>query len=180
MEQSMSFSKDNLMGIRKEQPGDIQRIRQLNLVAFETETEANLVDTLRRSGISYISLVYEENNELKGHIFFTPVELEGDRSGLQIMGLGPMAVDPKFQNKGIGTLLVKAGIERCRSDGYDVIVVLGHPNYYPRFGFETSVKYGIKSEYEVPDEAFMVLELKDKALKGKRGTMKFNEAFGTD
>jgi putative acetyltransferase len=170
------------MGIRKERPGDIHGIRQINLKAFETETEANLVDTLRRSGIPYISLVSEdeEDNELKGHIFFTPVELEGDRSGLQIMGLGPMAVDPKFQNKGIGSLLVKAGIERCRSSGYDVIVVLGHPNYYPRFGFEPSVKYDIKSEYEVPDEVFMVLELKDKALKGKRGTMKFNEAFGTD
>jgi putative acetyltransferase len=168
------------MDIRKEQPEDIHRIRQINLEAFETEAEANLVDTLRRSGIPYISLVYEENNELKGHIFFTPVELERDRSGLQIIGLGPMAVDPKFQNQGIGSLLVKAGIERCRSSRYDAIVVLGHPNYYPRFGFEPSIKYGIKSDYEVPDEAFMVLELKENALKGKHGEIKYNEAFGTE
>ncbi|MHA2219027.1 MAG: GNAT family N-acetyltransferase [Candidatus Hodarchaeales archaeon] len=168
------------MGIRKEQPGDITRIRQINSEAFETETEANLVDIIRRSGIPHISLVYEENNELKGHIFFTPVELKGDRSGIRIMGLGPMAVDPEFQNKGVGSLLVKAGIESCRAGGYDAIVVLGHPSYYPRFGFKPSVKYAIKSEYEVPDEAFMVLELKDKALKGKRGTIKYDEAFGNE
>ena len=72
-----------------------------------------------------------------------------------------------MQNKGIGSLLVKAGIQQCISEGYDVIVVLGHPNYYPKFGFVPSVNYGIKSEYEVPEDVFMVLELKESALKGK-------------
>jgi putative acetyltransferase len=168
------------MGIRNERPEDIKRIRKINSEAFETETEANLVNTLRSSGVQYISLVYEENDKLLGHIFFTPVELEGDRSGLHIMGLGPMAVTTKFQNIGIGSSLVKAGIERCKLEGIDAIVVLGHPNYYPRFGFEPSIKYGVKSEYEIPDEVFMALELKNNALKGKQGTIKYNEAFGSE
>jgi putative acetyltransferase len=145
------------MGIRKEQPGDIHRIRQINSEAFETETEANLVDIIRRSGIPHISLVYEENNELKGHIFFTPVELVGESSDLRIMGLGPMAVTPKYQKKGIGSSLVKAGIERCKLERIDAIVVLGHPNYYPRFGFEPSVKYNIKSEYCITDTTHFFL-----------------------
>ena len=85
-----------------------------------------------------------------------------------------------MQNKGIGSLLVKAGIQQCISEGYDVIVVLGHPNYYPKFGFVPSVNYGIKSEYEVPEDVFMVLELKENALKGKQGTVKYHEAFSSE
>jgi len=165
------------MSIRIEQPEDIERIWHINVEAFDTETEANLVNNLRRSGIPYISLVYEENHELVGHILFTPVELIGDTSGLRIMGLAPMAVIPRIQNKGIGSSLVKAGIQRCISEDCDAIVVLGHPEYYPKFGFVPSVKYGIKSEYEVPDEVFMVLELRGNSLKGKQGTVRYHETF---
>jgi putative acetyltransferase len=167
------------MDVRSERLDDIERVREINLEAFETETEANLVNALRNSGIHYISLVFVKNNEVMGHIFFSPVELAGDTSGLRIMGLGPMAVHPKFQNKGIGSSLIKAGIERCKSEGVDIIVVLGHPNYYPRFGFEPSIKYGIKSEYEVPDDVFMVLGLNNYALKNKQGTIKYNKAFNS-
>ncbi len=165
------------MGIRIEQPQDIERIWNINAEAFDTVTEANLVNALRGSGIPYISLVYEENHELVGHIFFSLVELSGDMSGLRIMGLAPMAVASQFRNKGIGSALVKAGIEQCISEGFDAIVVLGHPNYYPKFGFVPSVRYGIKSEYDVPDEAFMVLELKKSSLKEKQGTIKYHAAF---
>ena len=75
--------------------------------------------------------------------------------------------------------LVKAGLEHCRSDGYDAVVVLGHPNYYPRFGFVPSVNHGIKSEYEVPDEVFMILELVPGSLNGHEGAIKFHEAFSS-
>jgi putative acetyltransferase len=168
------------MGIRNERPDDIKGIWKINSEAFESELEAKLVNTLRNSDTPYVSLVYEENNELMGHILFTRVELAGDTSGLRIMGLGPMAVAPKFQTKGIGSSLVKVGIQHLKSEGYDAIVVLGHPNYYPRFGFEDASKYGIESQWEeVPGEAFMVLELKNKGLKGKQGTIKFNEAFSS-
>jgi putative acetyltransferase len=167
------------MSIRVEKPTDIEKIWRINAEAFETEEEANLVNVLRNSDLSYISLIYEENHELVGHIFFTPVELVGNNSGLRVIGLAPMAVIPEMQNKGIGSLLVKAGIQQCISEGYDAIVVLGHPNYYPKFGFVPSVKYGIKSEYEVPEDVFMILELKENTLQGRQGTVKYHEAFSS-
>ena len=167
------------MNIRTENSTDSDKIRNVNAEAFETEAEANLVNALRDSGVSYISLVAEEDNELVGHILFTTVDLIGDDSGLKLMGLAPMSVIPKLQNKGIGSLLVRTGIEECVSKGIDAIFVLGHPEYYPKFDFVPSVKYGIRPEYEVPDEAFMVLELRNGVLDGKQGTIKYHEAFGS-
>lgn len=138
-----------------------------------------MVNALRDSGIPFISLVAEEDEEIVGHILFTPVELVGDDSGLKLMGLAPMAVLSKLKKKGIGSQLVKIGIENCSTQGYDAIVVLGHPEYYPKFGFVPSEKYGIKSEYDAPDEAFMVLELKESSLKNKNGIIKYHAAFGS-
>lgn len=166
-----------MVGIRKEHPGDIPNIWKLNAEAFETEAEANLVDALRKSGVRYISLVYEEKKDLLGHIFFTPVDLVGQGSGMLLMGLAPMAVVPDRQRQGIGTALVKAGIKECVSEDYDAVFVLGHPDYYPRFGFVPSVKYGIRCEFNVPDDVFMVKELKKNILKGKGGTIKYHKAF---
>ncbi len=166
------------MAIRKEQDSDKESIWKVNAEAFETEAEANLVNALRDSGTPFISLLAEADEEIVGHILFTPVELTGDNSGLTLMGLAPMAVRPGFQRKGIGSQLVRAGVENCSIQGYDAIVVLGHPEYYPKFGFVPSVKYGIKSEYDVPDEVFMVLELKENVLKGKSGIIRFHAAFG--
>ncbi len=167
------------MNIRKEKDSDKENIWKVNAEAFETEAEANLVNALRDSGISFISLVAEEDEEIVGHILFTPVELIGDDSGLKLLGLAPMAVLPKFQKKGIGSQLVKTGKEKCSTQGYDAIVVLGHPGYYPKFGFAPSVNYGIKSEYNVPDETFMLLELKEGSLKDKNGVIKYHSAFGS-
>ncbi len=165
------------MSIRREKPADIEKIWNINAETFETDAEANLVNALRSIEIPFLSLVYEENYDLVGHILFTPVELVGNTSVVRVMGLAPMAVVPSFQKKGIGSSLVKAGIQECISEGYDAIVVLGHPNYYPKFGFVPSIKYGIKSEYEVPDEVFMVLELKKNSLKRIKGTVKYHTAF---
>ena len=167
------------MNIRKEKDSDIEEIWKVNAEAFETEAEANLVNALRDSDISYISFVAEEGEEIVGHILFTPVEIIGDNSGLKLMGLAPMAVVTKLQKKGIGSQLVKAGLESCLAQGYDAVVVLGHPEYYPKFSFVPSVKFGIKSEYEVPDEAFMVLELTKDSLKGHQGIIKYHSAFGS-
>jgi len=90
-----------------------------------------------------------------------------------------MAVTPPMQNTGIGSALVEAGISQCQARKYDAIVVLGHPEYYPRFGFVPSVNYGIDSEYNVADDTFMVLELTKGALDGKHGTIRYHEAFGS-
>jgi putative acetyltransferase len=167
------------MEIREEQPSDIEKIWKVNSNAFETDAEANLVNALRSSGCTYISLVAEIENNIVGHILFTPVELIGNKNKLKIMGLAPMAVLSTNQNKGIGSKLVKAGLEQCRSHGYIAVVVLGHPNYYPKFGFVPSVKYGIKSEYEVPEEVFMILELIPGSLKNHEGVIKYHEAFNS-
>jgi len=167
------------MNIRKEIDSDKEKIWKVNVESFETEAEANLVNALRDSKILFISLIAEEDEEIVGHILFTPVELIGDDSGLKLMGLAPMAVLPGFQKKGIGSQLVKTGKEKCSTQGYDAIIVLGHPDYYPKFGFIPSVKYGIKSEYDVPDEAFMVLELKEGSLKDKKGVIKYHSTFGS-
>ncbi len=165
------------MNIREEEDSDIQKVWKVNAEAFETEGEANLVNDLRNSGTSYISLVAEEGEDIIGHILFTPVDLIGDKSDVRVMGLAPMAVVVKYQRKGVGSQLVKVGIERCKAHGCDALVVLGHPEYYPKFGFVPSVDYRIKSEYEVPDEVFMVLELSDGSLKNKAGTIRFHAAF---
>jgi putative acetyltransferase len=167
------------MSIRKEKPADIEKIWNINAEAFDTDAEASLVNALRSSGIPFLSLVYEENYDLVGHILFTPVELVCNTSGVRVMGLAPMAVVPSFEKKGIGSSLVKTGIQECISEGYDAIVVLGHPNYYPKFGFRPSVDYGLKSEYEVSDDVFMVLELKKNSLNRIKGIVKYHAIFGS-
>lgn len=167
------------MIIRDEKPSDIEKIWEVNVEAFETKAEAILVNTLRDSGCPFISLVAETETKVVGHILFTAVELSGNKNKLKILGLAPMAVLSQYQNKGIGSKLVETGLERCKSLGYDAVVVLGHPNYYPKFGFVSSVKYGIKSEYNVSDEVFMILELTPDSLKHHEGVIKYHEAFNS-
>ncbi len=165
------------MEIRAERSDDIDEIRHINVEAFNTEAEANLVEALRDSGIPLISLVAEENGKLIGHILFSPVTLDNEGSSIFFAGLAPMAVVPEWQNKGIGSKLVEEGLRQCERSGYAAVVVLGHHEYYPRFGFEPSVNYGIKSEYDVPAEVFLIKEIQEGALKGCRGTMRYHHAF---
>ncbi len=167
------------MIIRAEELADTESIWNINAEAFETEAEANLVNTLRDSDCTFISLVAETDDKTVGHILFTPVELTGNENKLKLIGLAPMAVSQKHQKQGIGKQLVKAGIELCKSKDYDAIVVLGHPNYYSRFGFAPSVTFCIKSEYEVPDEAFMILELNKNSLKNHQGVIKYHDIFNS-
>ena len=163
------------MIIRPEQKTDRQRIRIINTSAFETDAEANLVDALRQSGIPLISLVAEEGTQLIGHILLSPVSLTGQTHA--IAGLAPMAVLPEWQGKGVGSCLVTEGLKYCIEAGYIAVVVLGHPNYYQRFGFVPASSFNIKSEYKVPDEAFMLKELEPSALTEIQGVIKYHEAF---
>ena len=163
--------------IRLENVGDARCVRELNSLAFPTDAEANLVDALREEARPVISLVAVDDETLVGHIMFTPVELEGSPL-LKIMGLAPMAVVPDQQGRGIGAQLVASGLEHCEAMDVEAVVVLGHPAYYPRFGFVAASTRGIDSEYGVPDAAFMVLELKLGSLAGIEGTVHYHEAFG--
>jgi putative acetyltransferase len=164
------------MQIRLEQPADVAAVHAVNASAFETSAEAALVDALRAQEQPILSVVADEEGSIVGHILFSPVTLMG-RDELAIMGLGPMAVLPARQRGGIGSALVRNGLERCRQLGCAAVVVLGHPEFYPRFGFVPASRFGITSEYDVPDEVFMALELKMGVLNGKAGTIRYHPAF---
>jgi putative acetyltransferase len=163
--------------IRPERKEDFSVIRQINRKAFHTDAEANLIEALRKSKVPIISLVAEYNDIVIGHILFSEVSLDGHCPDILISGLAPMAVLPEYQRKGIGSQLVNEGINICLDAGYPAIVVLGHPLFYPRFGFEPSVNFKIKSEFDVPDEVFMIKELTKDALTNCSGTIIYHAAF---
>jgi putative acetyltransferase len=163
--------------IRTEDPEDQGSIRRVVELAFGRPNEADLVDALRKHAHPQISLVAVVDGEVVGHIFFSPVSIESEGDAFAAIGLAPMAVLPNYQNKGIGTELVWAGLRECKLLGHEVVVVLGHPEYYPRFGFVRASQRGIRSEYDVPDEVFMVAELTPRALKGRQGLVKYHSEF---
>jgi putative acetyltransferase len=166
------------MLIRSEQSKDHVAVRRLNTESFETTAEANLVDALREQAAPLISLVAEDAGEIVGHILFSPVSLPG-YPGLNVMGLAPMAVAQTRQRQGIGSALVRVGLDECKRLGAGAVVVLGHPEYYPRFGFTRSTHFGIGCEYEVPEEVFMAIELEPGYLRGKSGRIRYHPAFGS-
>jgi putative acetyltransferase len=160
--------------IRPEATPDRAAVRALNTAAFGQRGEADLVDRLREQADPYLALVAEDAGEIVGHIAFTPVTVAG-ASG--VMGLAPMAVAPKHQRQGIGGALVLAGLKACREAGAVAVVVLGHPAYYPRFGFAPAHLFGLTSAYDAPPEAFMALELAPDALAGASGVARYHAAF---
>lgn len=164
------------MRIRDEVEADFEAVQSLHLAAFEGDGESRLVIALRSRARPLVSLVVEQDDAVIGHILFSPVTLDAAPS-LQLMGLAPMAVLPEQQRRGVGAALIEAGLERCREIGVGALVVLGHPNYYPKFGFTPSASFGIKSDYDVPVEAFMLLELQAGYLNGHSGTVRYHDAF---
>jgi putative acetyltransferase len=166
-----------MMTIRLEEPEDEPVVRRVNELAFGQRNEADLVDALRVKARPYISLVASVDGLVVGHICFSPVSIESDGGVFDAMGLAPMAVLPEFQNQGIGSRLVQEGLRKCRDLGHSLVVVLGHPNYYPRFGFVPAHLKGLRSEYDVPDDTFMVLELDENALAGRHGLVKYHPEF---
>jgi putative acetyltransferase len=162
--------------IRAETPADREAVFAVHAAAFATRSEADLVDALRERAQPTVSLVAESGGRIVGHILFSPAFLDR-RPGVRIMALGPMSVLPDCQRAGIGAALVRAGLEACRQQGAQAVVVLGHPPFYPRFGFAPASKYGIHCEYDVPDEVFMALELEANALGGPGGTLRYHETF---
>ncbi len=165
------------MMIRAEQPGDRAAIHQLNAAAFGRANEANLVDRLR--GLpSMLSLVAVESVEIVGHLFFSPVMVEGwDADKAPLMGLGPVAVHPRCQGRGVGTQLITWGLERCAQQRVKAVVVLGDPNFYARFGFVPAYTKGLTCEFIAPEEAFRVLELASSFLEGYQGQVKYRPEF---
>ena len=162
--------------IRPETEADRTAVFGINAAVFPTDAEARLVDSLRASADPLVSLVAVEDEDVVGHIMFTPVTL-APFDDLRLMGLAPMAVSPSVQRTGIGTELVKAGLQRCGELGVGAVAVLGHPEYYPRFGFLPSTQWGIKSEYDVPEDGFMLFELSADYLRDRHGIISYHKAF---
>lgn len=166
-----------MLTIREEIPADSEIIRAINRAAFGQPQEADIVDALRGSCFPFISLLAEIDGTAAGHVLFTPIRFESGKKTIAGLGLAPMAVLPAFQRRGLGSALVKAGIEQIKNMRIPFIAVLGHPDYYPRFGFEPASRYGIKCAWEVPDEAFMILILDKKELRGLTGIVKYRPEF---
>jgi putative acetyltransferase len=171
----MKLRRRNVL-VREEQERDRAQVRTVNLAAFDSPLEAALVDRLREEAHPFVSMVALDGETVIGHILFSPVVLSGHED-LRILGLGPMAIAPAHQRMGVGSVLVRAGLERCRELGYGAVVVLGHPEYYPRFGFVPAARSGIRCEYEVPEEAFMLVELQQGYLVNAPGTISYHAAF---
>jgi putative acetyltransferase len=168
-----------MLEIRAEIGEDRPAIYEVNKLAFGQEKEPRLVDALRESDdfISELSLVAVKEGKVVGHILFNPMVIETKIGLVRVLGLAPLAVLPEFQRHGIGSELVRKGLEECQHFGHEVVVVIGHPEYYPRFGFSSARAKGLEAPFEVPDEAFMVLEIKEGALEGISGTIKLPPAF---
>ena len=158
--------------IRTEEPGDADGIRRVERAAFGREAEAELVDAVREMGAALLSLVAVEGGEIVGHALFTAVAV-GSGAGV---GLGPLAVPPEHQGRGIGSALVREGLTKLRAAGHGAVIVVGEPRYYRRFGFVPASRFGVRWDRPVPDEVFMALELRGGALR-EGGVVRYHAVF---
>jgi len=165
-----------LIEIREERPADVAAVREVNRRAFEQERESNIVDALRANGGALLSLVATIHDQVIGHVMYSRVSVGDMVNGA---ALGPMAVLPEHQRQGIGTRLIDTGNQKIKDAGYPFIIVVGHAEYYPRFGFRPAGKYGIKCEWDVPEEVFMVLMLDAAKMQGVAGLAKYRDEFST-
>lgn len=181
--EGMNVLNDHEYIIRPETPADYEGIRLVNYLAFGNKpNESNLIEAIRKSElfIPELSLVAVKDGEIIGHILFSRIFIETNEGEIPTIGLAPMAVKPEFQGIGIGLELVKAGLQACRELGYPHVFVLGHPNFYPKFGFVPSQSsFGIECPFPVGDPYFMAIELKNDSLKDIKGRVKYPPAFET-
>ncbi len=164
--------------IRMERPEDQAQIYEVNSKAFGRNLEADIVDTLRDACHESLSLVAEDGGRVVGHALYTPTIIHQGETQLVGSGLAPLAVLPEYQRTGIGSTLVRAGLDKLRNDGVPFVALYGHPSYYPRFGFERASTRGIQSEFaEVPDDAFMIVVLDEDRMRGVKGILTLRPEF---
>ncbi len=180
----MTFVKDQemyvLYNVREEQEKDILAIKKVNDLAFGQENEARLIEAIRKSEyfVPELSLVAEtDKHEVIGNILFSGITIETEIGPVRSLALAPLAVTPKYQNQGVGSSLVREGLRRSKELGFTSVIVLGHAEYYPKFGFTTASDKDIKPPFKVRDEAFMIYELRPGALNYVQGTVNYPEAF---
>lgn len=166
--------------IRTEQVQDYPQIEHLLKKAFQGDAEARLVNRLRtlKEFEPELSLVAEERGIITGHIMFSYASIVDEQLSYQAAGLAPLAVDPSFQRTGIGGALIREGLERCRQHNIPLVFLIGHPSYYPRFGFIQAGDYGFEmKQFKVSQEVFMVYEIKKGALNRIKGEFRYTDAF---
>lgn len=165
----MSFS------IRPESERDYEAIRQVNTRAFGQADEAKLVEALREGEFLRVSLVAEAAGRVNGHILFSRVDILTDDATVDALAMAPVAVDPEFQNQGVGSQLVRDGLSKCKAQGHQIVIVLGDPHFYRRFGFSADLATCLQSPYA--GDNFMAVELVPNALLGLRGEVRYPEPF---
>lgn len=163
------------MAIRIERPDDFEAIREINTSAFGQSDEANLVDALREGGFARLSLVAEEGDRIVGHVLFSNLPILTSTGYVPALALAPMAVFPEFQRRGIGSALILEGLNQCRVRGHRIVVVLGHKDYYPRFGFLANLAESLTCPYSGPH--LMAMELEQGALTGVVGELQYPPPF---
>jgi putative acetyltransferase len=168
-----------MVEIRAEEPDDYVAIHDINLHAFGQEDEPRLVEAIRKSTsfIPELSLVAFKDDKPVGHIMFSALTIQSEEGDIPALTLAPIAVFPEQQNQGIGSGLVEKGLAESKRLGYGMVIVIGHPEYYPRFGFEPARAKGLETSFPAPDEAFMVIELVAGALNGITGMVRFPPEF---
>ncbi len=172
--------------IRKETMSDYARVVELTAKAFETMpfsdgNEDKLVENLHKANtfIPELSLVAELDGKITGHILFTPMQIKNEQETFESLVLGPVSVLPEFQKQGIGSQLILAGHQKSKELGFQSVILIGHPEYYPRFGYKPASTWGIKTQIPLPsDDVFMAVELTEGALKDVSGMVVFPPEFG--
>jgi len=162
--------------VREETPEDHEAITNLNRLAFGGNEEAELVDRLRNTTLVVVSIIAVEGTEIVGHILFSDLPIEIEQGVIDAVSLTAMSVSPKCQRQGIGSALVRKGLDICRERGKSIVVVLGHPQHYPRFGFSAELAKNLFGPFS--GDAWMALELKKGALDNVKWTVQYPEAFG--
>ncbi|MBS4195056.1 GNAT family N-acetyltransferase [Lederbergia citri] len=169
------------MNIRTETFKDYKAVYDLNYVAFGMrEDESKLVERIRESEgfISELSIVAEENSEIVGHILLSKASVVHGDESTEVIVLAPVSVKPGHQKIGIGSMLINEGLKRVRELGYGLVLLIGHPSYYPKFGFKPARQFGLElRQFDVPDEVFMVCELKVWELDHVQGELQYPPAF---
>jgi putative acetyltransferase len=161
--------------IRTEKPGDVPTIREVNRLVFGRKDEARLVDDLRNGIHARISLVARREDKIIGHAMFSALSIETEYGSVEALALAPVAVVPEAQRQGIGSALIQEGLRRCGDLGHSIVIVVGEPDYYSRFGFSSTLARKLRSRYS--GEAFMALELTPQALNGVEGDVRYPPPF---
>ncbi|MGL5087189.1 MAG: GNAT family N-acetyltransferase [Clostridium sp.] len=169
------------MIIRRENSSDFKQVGLLIKEAFNNNFEKELVENLRNNPkhITELSLIAEDVNELAGHILFTEIIVKGTSDYIGGLALAPLAVKPSYQNIGVGRALIHQGLLLARALGYKFVIVLGHSDYYKKFDFVNASTFGIKCPFEVPDDVFMAIELRENSLHNISGIVEYLPEFSS-